>query len=32
VYRVQATSNAGCNAEDSIEVKVIIGDVQNGYW
>ena len=31
MYKVQATSNRGCVAEDSIEVKVITGDVQNGF-
>ena len=31
VYKLQATSNKGCVSEDSIEVKVITGDIQNGY-
>lgn len=31
VYKLQGTSNKGCVAEDSIEVKVVTGDVQNGY-
>ncbi len=31
MYKLQATSSKGCVAEDSIEVKVITGDVQNGY-
>jgi len=31
LYRVRVTNNAGCSAEDSIEVALSTGDANNGY-
>jgi gliding motility-associated-like protein len=30
-YHVLVTSNKGCTTEDSIQVKVIVGNIENGY-